>query len=165
MRGFLRTAGVIVVLFLSVGVVAANDYFPQSVASGDPTPSSVVLWTRAIADDGEPPATVDLTVATDAGLTSVVVTRSIEVDPQYDGVVKLRVEELHLSGGVDDRCAPGDLHLFSHRLDLAVADYNRSLFDFLAGNGDDSTGLDSHIPVPLLLPRPSRGGQKNQREE
>jgi alkaline phosphatase D len=94
MRGFLRAAAVIVVLFLGVGVVAANDYFPQSVASGDPTPSSVVLWTRAVADDGDPPATVDLTVATDAGLTNVVFTRSIEVDPQYDGVVKLRVEDL-----------------------------------------------------------------------
>ena len=47
MRGFLRSGGLIVVLCAVAGLAAADDYFPQSVASGDPTSSSVVLWTRA----------------------------------------------------------------------------------------------------------------------
>jgi alkaline phosphatase D len=94
MRAFLRAAGVIVVLFAVAGVAAANDYFPQSVASGDPTPTSVVLWTRAVTPDGGIPTRVDLSVAADAAMTNVVVTRAIDVDTQYDGVVKVKVDGL-----------------------------------------------------------------------
>ena len=94
MRGFLRSGGLIVVLCAVAGLAAADDYFPQSVASGDPTSSSVVLWTRAVMPDGDVPETVDLMVATDEGMSSVVVTRAIEVDPQYDGVVKVKVSGL-----------------------------------------------------------------------
>ena len=94
MRGFLRAAGVMVVLCAVAGVAAADDYFPQSVASGDPTPTSVVLWARAVMPDGGLPESVDLAVATDQGLTNVVVSRSIDVDPEYDGVVKVKVDGL-----------------------------------------------------------------------
>ena len=94
MRAFLRSAGVIVVLCAVAGVAAANDYFPQSVASGDPTATSVVLWTRAVTPDGGIPTRVDLSVATDAAMTDVVATRAIDVDAQYDGVVKVKVDDL-----------------------------------------------------------------------
>jgi hypothetical protein len=43
MRGFLRTAGLILVICAVAGAAAASDFFPQSVASGDPRPDSVVL--------------------------------------------------------------------------------------------------------------------------
>jgi alkaline phosphatase D len=86
--------GVVAALFVVAGAAAADDSFPQSVASGDPTADSVVLWTRAAMPDGDLPETVDLMVATDEGMTDVVVTRSIEVDPEYDGVVKTKVEGL-----------------------------------------------------------------------
>ena len=94
MRGFLRIAGVIVVLCAVAGAAAANEYFPQSVASGDPTADSIVLWTRAVAPDGGIPTRVDLSVATDQGMTDVVVSRSIDVDIEYDGVVKVKVDGL-----------------------------------------------------------------------
>lgn len=94
MRGSLRAAGVLIVLCAAVGLAAANDYFPQSVASGDPTASSIVLWTRALDGDGEAPSTVDLVVASDAAMTNVVTTRAIDVDPEYDGAVKVKVEGL-----------------------------------------------------------------------
>lgn len=94
MRGVIRFLGVAAVLFIGVGSAAANDYFPQSVASGDPTADSVVLWTRAVLPDGGLPEAVSLTVATDEGLTDVVATREIEVDPEYDGVVKVKVSGL-----------------------------------------------------------------------
>ena len=94
MRAFLRAAGVILVLFAVAGGAAANDYFPQSVASGDPTPTSVVLWTRAVTPDGGVPTSVDLSVATDVAMTDVVVTRAIDVDAEYDGVVKVKVDGL-----------------------------------------------------------------------
>jgi len=94
MRSFLRSVGVIVVLCAAVGSVAADDYFPQSVASGDPTANSVVLWTRAVTPEGGIPTRVDLSVATDQGMTNVVVSRSIDVDIEYDGVVKVKVDGL-----------------------------------------------------------------------
>ena len=94
MRGVSRWLGALSVLCLMTGAAAANEYFPQSVASGDPTADSVVLWTRAVLPEGGLPETVGLTVATDEGLTDVVATREIEVDPEYDGVIKVRVSGL-----------------------------------------------------------------------
>ena len=94
MRGFLRTAGLIVLACVAAGTAVANDYFPQSVASGDPTASSVVLWTRAVTPDGVLPTSVDLAVATDKEMNNVVVSRAIAVDSEYDGVVKVRVDGL-----------------------------------------------------------------------
>ncbi len=73
MRDFLRTAGLIVLTCAVAGVAAANEYFPQSVASGDPTATSVVLWTRAVTPDGGIPTRVDLSVATDQAMTNVMV--------------------------------------------------------------------------------------------
>jgi phosphodiesterase/alkaline phosphatase D-like protein len=69
MRAFLRAAGVIVVLFVVAGVAAANDYFPQSVASGDPRPDSVVLWTRVDSPTDEEPKALLLEVATDVTMS------------------------------------------------------------------------------------------------
>jgi len=83
--------GTIAVLCLVVGTAAANDDFPQSVASGDPTADSVVLWTRVAMPEGHLPDTVDLMIATDEGMTDIVVTRTIEVEPEYDGVVKVKI--------------------------------------------------------------------------
>ena len=94
MRGFLRTAGLIVLVCAVAGAAVANDYFPQSVASGDPTSDSVVLVDAGSDADGEIPTRVDLAVATDEAMTNIVVTRSIDVDAEYDGVVKVKVDGL-----------------------------------------------------------------------
>jgi alkaline phosphatase D len=94
MRGFLRTAALIVLVCAVAGAVTASEYFPQSVASGDPTAESVVLWTRAVTPDGGIPTRVDLSVATDEAMTNVVVSRSLDVDAEYDGVVKVKVDGL-----------------------------------------------------------------------
>ena len=94
MRGFLRTAGLIVLMCAVAGAAVGNEYFPQSVASGDPTPDSVVLWTRAVTPDGGIPTSVDLSVANDEAMTNVVVSRTIDVDAEYDGVVKVKVDGL-----------------------------------------------------------------------
>jgi alkaline phosphatase D len=52
----------------SVGdVVDGREHFPQSVASGDPRPDSVVLWTRVDADDD---VDVELELYADAELTT-----------------------------------------------------------------------------------------------
>jgi alkaline phosphatase D len=91
MRGLERGVVLIAAVLMVAGAAVADDYFPQSVASGDPKPDSVVLWTRVVGPDGDIPESVDLTVATDMAMTDVVVSRAIDVDAEYDGVVKLKV--------------------------------------------------------------------------
>ena len=86
MRGLIRTVGVVAVLCLMAGAAAADDYFPQSVASGDPTSNSVILWTRAVGTDGAVPESVKVVVATDEAFTNIVVKRWMDVDDEYDGI-------------------------------------------------------------------------------
>ena len=80
--------------------VSPARYFPQSVASGDPRPGSVVLWTRAV-DPDAPNAdlTLTLVVATDAALRQPVALAGAPALPfvasaDHDGCVKVRVEGL-----------------------------------------------------------------------
>ncbi len=88
----IRWSIVAVVVMLMVGLPAgasAGDYFPQGVASGDPTPESVIVWTRV-----EDPArsdvdlTVTLEVATDPDFTDVVVTKELAAEARFDHCVK-----------------------------------------------------------------------------
>jgi len=75
--------------------------FPQGVASGDPTPDTVVLWTR-VAGEGQGPAghgpvgTVELLleVARDPDFSELVASRSVEAGPETDGTVRVLVHEL-----------------------------------------------------------------------
>jgi alkaline phosphatase D len=75
-------------------------YFPQSVASGDPRPTSVVLWTRALDPDApDSDLTLTLVVATDAELRHPVTLAGAPALPfiasiDHDGCVKVRVEGL-----------------------------------------------------------------------
>jgi alkaline phosphatase D len=94
MRGFLRAAGVMVVMFAVAGVAAANDYFPQSVASGDPTANSVVIWTRVDSPTDEEPKALLLEVATDATFANVVATRELSAWADNDYCVKVKVDGL-----------------------------------------------------------------------
>lgn len=65
--------------------------FPQSVASGDPRPDRVLLWTRVA-----PPApvTLRLQVAEDAGFERMRVDRVLGAVDGSDGCIKVRVEGL-----------------------------------------------------------------------
>jgi alkaline phosphatase D len=77
-----------------------SEFFPQSVASGDPRPASVVLWTRAFDADADGELELELEVARDeafdellelaAGATSLALT----TDSASDHCVKVRVENL-----------------------------------------------------------------------
>ncbi len=74
---------------------AASSYFPQSVASGDPTPTSVILWTRVVDDTGVPDdLPVRLELAADAEFETLLVTRDLVAESDADGCVKVRVDGL-----------------------------------------------------------------------
>jgi alkaline phosphatase D len=67
-------------------------WFPQSVASGDPRPDGVVLWTRVLdpdhpADD----ASATLEVATDPGFSQVVARSDLTAAAEHDHVIKVKV--------------------------------------------------------------------------
>ena len=74
----------------------AAEVFPQSVASGDPRPDSIVLWTRAV-DDPTLPTAVTLQLATDEGFGSQVALgarASLEASPDHDHCLRVKVTGL-----------------------------------------------------------------------
>ena len=71
--------------------------FPQGVASGDPRATSVVLWTRVVANGGEAdtaPVRVRVQVSTDAGCQRRVLDRSIIATAESDHTVRILVTNL-----------------------------------------------------------------------
>jgi alkaline phosphatase D len=74
--------------------------FPQSVASGDPRPTSVVLWTRVVdADNPDSDLSLTLDVATDEAFTQRVAldggpSGTLLAQAAFDHCVKTRVEGL-----------------------------------------------------------------------
>ncbi len=66
--------------------------FPQSVASGDPRPDRVLLWTR-IGNDVAP-SRLRVQVADDPAFAALRVDREVLVDDDSDGCVKVRVTGL-----------------------------------------------------------------------
>ena len=71
---------------------ALNGTFPDGIASGDPTPSSIVLWTRLA--NAKAKGTVTLEVATDKAFKKLVTTSKVQTGPQVGGAVKAQVSKL-----------------------------------------------------------------------
>ncbi|MDO5505185.1 MAG: alkaline phosphatase D family protein [Pseudoxanthomonas suwonensis] len=67
--------------------------FPQSVASGDPRPDRVLLWTRAPSADGRD-TLLRLQVADDAGFTRLRVDRALTARAAADHCLRVRVRGL-----------------------------------------------------------------------
>jgi alkaline phosphatase D len=75
----------------------ADRYFPQSVASGDPTPKGVILWTRlnpeVMVDAAEP---LYFQISLDAQFNQVLYMGTVagnHLDAQYDHTVKVDLDE------------------------------------------------------------------------
>jgi len=68
------------------GVVRTErrDLFPQGVASGDPAPESVILWTRRAPDAGAATHHLGVEVARDAAFTDIVVRGDVNVTAATD---------------------------------------------------------------------------------
>ncbi|HTN89567.1 MAG TPA: alkaline phosphatase D family protein [Sorangium sp.] len=73
-----------------------SEFFPQSVASGDPRPDSVVLWARV--QDGEEDLELEVEVATDAEFTQQVALDAgqarVKALARHDHCVKVKVRGL-----------------------------------------------------------------------
>ncbi|MGB3809765.1 MAG: alkaline phosphatase D family protein [Parvibaculum sp.] len=78
-------------------------YFPQGLASGDPQPDAVMLWTRVAplaggSDEPQPsakaPIDVYVQVAEDEGFTKLVVERLLRADPAADHTIRVLLRGL-----------------------------------------------------------------------
>ena len=74
--------------------VAGNQFFPQSVVSGDPKPDSVILWTR-IEDGVGNDISLTLQVAIDESFSQLVVEEKFTALASADNCLKIRVTELN----------------------------------------------------------------------
>jgi alkaline phosphatase D len=68
--------------------------FPQGVASGDPRPSSVMLWTRVQPEGGDGDVTLRLEVADSESFESPVVSETVQVGSDSDFTARVLVENL-----------------------------------------------------------------------
>lgn len=68
--------------------------FPQGVASGDPRPGSVVLWTRIQRGASQSAIDFKVQVATDAGFRTVVAEREVSASIERDHTVRVLVTGL-----------------------------------------------------------------------
>lgn len=68
--------------------------FPQGLASGDPKPSSVVLWTRVAPPSPRAEVDVDYEVARDPGFSDLVASGSLRVSESTDHTLRIKLTEL-----------------------------------------------------------------------
>lgn len=68
--------------------------FPQGVASADPGSGSVVLWTRAVPDDGASQCAVTLDISEQEDFASPLASRQLSVQADNDYTLRVWVEDL-----------------------------------------------------------------------
>ncbi|GIF08125.1 alkaline phosphatase D family protein [Actinoplanes siamensis] len=97
----LAGAGAVAATALPSAAVAAESVFQHGVASGDPLPGGILLWTRVTPTPESAPASglgpqVDVTwqIATDAGFATVVRSGTVGTGPARDHTVKVDVTGL-----------------------------------------------------------------------
>ncbi|OHX13590.1 metallophosphatase [Chromobacterium sphagni] len=73
---------------------AAGKRFDLGVASGDPRPDSVVLWTRVDGGDGSKPLAVTVQLSDRADFSNLLVNQSLSADPGWDYTVRHKVTGL-----------------------------------------------------------------------
>jgi alkaline phosphatase D len=68
-----------------------RDLYPEGVASGDPAPDSVILWTRRPQQSGEPAPAVTVEVALDEAFSRVVAVAPVVLDAETDWTCRVLV--------------------------------------------------------------------------
>jgi len=74
-------------------VSVSNAVFPQSVASGDPKPSSVVFWTR-VETSAAGDETVNFQLATDSDFSDLILDTDLVASAEHDHCLKVKVIDL-----------------------------------------------------------------------
>lgn len=74
--------------------IVSRKAFPQSVASGDPRPDRVLLWTRVPGTAGSDDVAVRLQVADDAAFSQLRIERELSARADHDHCLRVRVEGL-----------------------------------------------------------------------
>lgn len=103
-RDFLKLSGAFLVAAGIPGLLGAcasngksgtnSRIFPQGVASGDPRPNSVVIWTRALPHLLRQPHSVTAEVALDEAFTNLVLQETFHVSSASDYTLRVVVENL-----------------------------------------------------------------------
>ena len=106
-REFLKRAGCFVASASVVGLwgcesdddaqtpaSAGSVSFPQGVASGDPQPNAVVLWTRATPTKGDAAVSLRLEVSESEDFKTLIVKDMVQATKQTDFTVRVYVEDL-----------------------------------------------------------------------
>lgn len=108
-RDFLKASGCFIVTASAAGMACGDDSstgqpdglvtnnsfsFPQGVASGDPTPSSVMLWTRAEAQVPVSPINVTVEVSESESFGNVIVSQTVALTGGSDFTLRMLVEGL-----------------------------------------------------------------------
>ncbi|MEY2882945.1 MAG: hypothetical protein RL490_669 [Pseudomonadota bacterium] len=98
-RGFLTaaSAGLLLPARPALAGLWADKGFTHGVASGDPQPDSVKLWTRYASADGRD-AVLKVEVATDAGMTNIIKRSETTAGPASWGTAQARITGLPAGG-------------------------------------------------------------------
>ncbi|MBK7585708.1 MAG: alkaline phosphatase D family protein [Myxococcales bacterium] len=64
--------------------------YPQGIASGDPKPDSVILWTRALPKSGAGSVQVIYEIASDEAFTDIIAKGSVSADEAMDWTVRIK---------------------------------------------------------------------------
>ena len=122
-RDFLKASGCFIVTASAAGMACGDDSstgqpdalvtnnsfsFPQGVASGDPTPSSVMLWTRAEAEVAVSPINVTVEVSASKSFGNVIVSETVALTGGSDFSLRMLVEGLSPSTWYYYRFRAGD---------------------------------------------------------
>jgi alkaline phosphatase D len=101
LAGLTAGAGVVATATLSGVASAASTVFQHGVASGDPLPGGILLWTRVTptpestpASGAGPTVTVDWQIAADASFAAIVRAGQVTTGPERDHTVKVDVAGL-----------------------------------------------------------------------
>ena len=127
--------------------VERRDLYPQGVASGDPAPDSVILWTRREPEAGATSHRLTVEVATDDAFAEIVANGAVEVSPATDWTCRFLAAGLKPAGEywyrfVDEA---GNMSRVGRTLTAPAADDDRSVrFAFVSCQDVTNSALNAY---------------------
>ncbi|WP_144634644.1 alkaline phosphatase D family protein [Bordetella genomosp. 13] len=95
--------------------------FAQGIASGDPRPDSIILWTRIDGADGTHPVNVRVQLASDQAFAHLLVDEPVQADAAWDYTVRHKVTGLNPATTYFYRFVAGDATSTAGRTKTAPA--------------------------------------------